>query len=1524
MLKIFLLGQFLVEQDGQVVDVASRPVQSLLAYLVLTTGTRHRRERLGGILWPESAESNARSNLRHALWRLRKALGDAADHVVTDDLTIAFDNGDDVWIDTAILARPLSAGQSIEDFEAAVSLYRGDLLPGFYDDWVFLERERLHAILEQKMGLLLDGLVQEGRWQDVLEWGERWIALGQVPEPAYRALMMAHAGLGDLAGMASVYQRCSQALERELGVEPSEQTLALYEELAAGKLFGGEVSWQPGFGAAPDPGEAPFKGLRYFGEEDATLFFGREELTARMVDHLRTSRFLAVVGASGSGKSSVVRAGLVPALKRGDAPVQDGHVHVITPTAHPLESLAVSLTRDETSLSAAALMADDLARDPRALRLYAQRQVGGAGELLLLVVDQFEELFTQCRSEAERQAFVDNVLTAACPPVPGEEDSECDAGQHVAVVVALRADFYAHCSPYAGLREALERHQVFVGPMSREGLRRAVEEPARQGGWAFQPGLVDLLLQEVKDEPGALPLLSHALLETWHRRRGRTMTLAGYHEAGGVRSAIAHTANRVLDELDPEEQVIARRIFVRLTELGEGTQDTRRRVALSELVSGAADASRVEAVLHRLAAARLVTVGEGTAEVAHEALIREWPALREWLDEGRESIRLHRHLTESARAWQRLDRDPGELYRGARLAQASEWAEAHAGELNPLEGAFLSASLDHARQLEAEREAQRQRELEAARRLAEEQTRTAAAEKKRAAVQARATRRLRRLAAVLGVLMLVALVSALMALRQTQRAEDQAQIARVRELAAASGLQLDADPERSALLALEAIDVTHSAGKSVLPEAANALHRALPALRTQRILTGHDGRVWGLAYSPDGQRLATAGDDATVRVWNVHTGKQVLTLTGHSATIHEVAFSPDGRRIATASFDDTARVWDAATGAELLVLSGHSDNVLDVAFSPDGARLATSSDDTTAKIWDAVSGEELLTLSAHTEAVLGLAFSPDGRYLATASDDNWGRVWDLDGGQLLFSFVHGPVVSDMAFSPDGTRLFTAQGDTTVKVWDVSHVFPPPFSMTGGEADPRLFPPKPLFTLSGHTQNVARMALSPDGAYLATASSDGLAIVWDVQSGEEKLRLAGHRGWVTNVAFSPDGRHLATTSTDGTARVWDWATPSHEVLTLAGHEAKIDAMALSPDGRRLATIGRDSMAKVWDLETGKELVKIIGGGNALELWVASIAFSPDGTRLTSVAVDGSPRVWDAATGKRLLLLAGHGAPVAHVEFSRDGTLLVTAGGRDQTARVWDAATGQQVTILTGHSGAVLHATFSPDGTRIATASEDATARIWDTATGQALATLSAHTAGVAKSLFSPDGARLVTIGLDPDTSPKVWDVVSGEELFTLTGHNGPVLDAVFSSDGALLATADEDGTARVWNMATGEALQVLAGDTNSIFHLTFSPDDTLVATAGFDGQARVWDVDTGQELLALTGHTGGVNAVAFAPDGTRLITAGDDGTVRIYALPVQDVVDLAEERLTRTWTEQECRQFLHLPADECRQAYAIDE
>jgi len=429
----------------------------------------------------------------------------------------------------------------------------------------------------------------------------------------------------------------------------------------------------------PVPGEAPFKGLQYFDVEDAALFYGREALTRDLLAHIQEHRFLAVVGASGSGKSSVVRAGLVAAL--GDDP--NWRIYIVTPTAHPLEKLALNLTSDSESVRDTKTLREDMRADPECLRLYARRLLPEEGKArLLLLVDQFEELFTLCRDLDEREAFINNLMTAVSPEKEGP----------VSVVLTLRADFYHHCMDYQALRIALEKHQKTVGAMTEEELRQAIEAPAEDAGWNFEPGLVDLMLRDVSDEPGALPLLSHALLATWGRRRGRELTLAGYSGAGGVHGAIAKTAEQTYQSLSPDQRAIARNIFLRLTELGEGTQDTRRRASLDELVGHSQDKTSVDAVLKILADARLVTTGKEGAEVAHEALIREWPTLRLWLDEDRESLRIHRHLTESAQAWDTRGRDPDDLYRGTRLTQCADWAKNTQGVLSPLEKEFLDAS----------------------------------------------------------------------------------------------------------------------------------------------------------------------------------------------------------------------------------------------------------------------------------------------------------------------------------------------------------------------------------------------------------------------------------------------------------------------------------------------------------------------------------------------------------------------------------------------------------------------------------------------------------------------------------------------------------------------------------------------------------------------------------------------------------------------------------------------------------------
>ena len=1297
----------------------------------------------------------------------------------------------------------------------------------------------------------------------------------------------------------------------------------LYEAIRDGRL---ERPVQVPVFEAPRPGKPPYKGLQYFEEGDAALFFGREEITARLVGRLDEllsqeyrqeglvgGRFLAIVGASGSGKSSLLRAGLVPALKNKEGAIDRnlslarnrwGQVYLLTPTAHPLETLAITLTRQQASVKAATELIDSLRDDPRSLHLHASQICLDEGRLLL-IIDQFEELFTLCRDEVERVAFIENLLTAAESSGPS------------VIVIALRADFYAHCAQYERLRQALGARQEYIGAMDAVELRRAIEEPARQGGWELEAGLVDVILHDVGKEPGVLPLLSHALIETWQRRTGLTLTHRGYAEAGGVRGAIARTAEVAYERLSPEEQAVARLIFLRLTELGEGTQDTRRRVTQAELVSLSEEAPLVDRVLRRLADARLITMSADTVEVAHEALIREWPTLRDWLNEDREGLRQHRHLTGAALAWQELDRDPGELYRGARLTQALEWAEKPewSAAMNELEHTFLAVSLASAQGEAEEREAARQRELESARALAE-------SEKQRAGEQTAAAIRLRWRAYYLAGALILALLMAgaallywgratttaernaalaaqnaanvrlaltqqalaqsastqavaqastrataeAVALQQRDLASQQAQLAAARELALAANNSLNQDPERSILLALQAVSLTTNAGLPAPYEVQEALHRAVQNSRASLTLNAHQGDVSAIAYSPDGARLASAGIDGTAKVWDAETGELLLTITGYTGAVNDAAFNPDGSRWGTAGADQTARVWDSQTGEEQLTLSGHTGEVTSATFSPDGRRLATTSADGTAKIWDAVTGEDILTLIGHTGWVNSVTFHPDGTHLATVGVDGTARIWDAWTGKQLRQLAgqDGELVG-ITFSPDGARLATCGTDGKARIWDT----------TTGQL---------LQTFSGHRILVRGLAFTPDGKYLVTGSQDGTAKVWDAESGEELFTLSGHAGAVDDVAVSPRcvsppetpfvwcGPWLATAGRDGTARVWNISpTGGSEMLVVPGFYG-----VFSSDGNRL-----------------KVMSQVEAGTLDMQTWQTSIG--RPGRRLSTVSLAGFP------------------APVVAGDITQDGTRLITVSA-DGTAQVWDTDTGESIFRfpLSTHTEGVNDIAISPDGKLLATASDDGTARIWDLESGQELAVLTGHTGFIWSVAFSPDGAHLATGGTDQTV--RLWDAVTGEEMRTLTGHTFPVNVVEFSPDGKQLVSGSMDATARVWDVETGEARFNLNGHTASVISAAFSPDGMLLATGSYDGKGKLWDVSdsstAGQSLLDLD-SPGWPTSISFSPDGSRLVTGSwQDMKVRIYLLDVEDLAVLARSRLTRSLTLEECRKYLH--------------
>jgi WD40 repeat protein/transcriptional regulator with XRE-family HTH domain len=1174
---------------------------------------------------------------------------------------------------------------------------------------------------------------------------------------------------------------------------------------------------------SPVQGIAPYKGLLFFDETDAAWYFGREALTLHLMKRVQdlavdaSSRFLAVVGASGSGKSSLVRAGLGVALKQAG-----WDVRTFTPGGYPSKTLDLQ---------------------------HMQQQTDASHKPHLILVDQFEETFTLCHDESERLAFIETLLQLA------EEPSK-----QPTVVIALRADFYSHCSQYPVLREAVAAEQEYIGQMNSEELRRAIEEPARRGGWELEPGLVDLLLQDIgvhgtsEPEPGALPLLSHALLATWERRRGATLTLDGYRASGGVRGAIAETAESVFtDQLNQTQQELARDVFLRLTELGEGTEDTRRRAALNELVRQSTEATQLRAVLNTLAEARLVTLNEDSAEVAHEALIREWQRLHEWLTQDREGLLLHRHLTESAHEWEARGHDPSELYRGARLAQAREWASVNEERLNESERAFLTASIEQEQHDALERESQRQRELETAQRLAE-------TERARAEEQASSVKQLRQRGIFLTGALGLAIVAAMFAAIFASNVREEALVASVRELSSAANLNLEVDPERSILLALEAVNKTYVVDQTVLPEAEEALHRAIQASRVELTLRGHTETLWSAVFSQDGTKIATASSDGTVKVWDAVTGKELLSVksvtkdakpsTGYFegwGWFWYATFSPDGKYLATADGDGIARIWDAVTGKQVHALVGHRDEVYHVEFSPDGSRLVTVSPDGLAIIWDANTGEKLLTLSEGSPLYWAV-FSPDGLRIAIANyADGWVSIWDVATGERLFTLPHpNTQVDSVAYSPDGSRIVTNSNDQTVRIWDAN-------------------------------------------------------------SGEELLSLYGYTINVTNAAYSPDGKRIATVVRNSQIKIWD-AETGQEFFTIPAHSLDVLTVAFSPDGNRIVTASRDGTAKVWNISPSREFITLVNG--PMSSSGVALAYSPDGTRLAAAYANPIAKVWDLTTGEQLLSLTGHTQGVTFIAYNSDGTRIATAS-EDWTAKVWDAKTGRELRTFSGHTYPVLGVAFSPDGSRIATASADFTARVWDVETGEVIFRFD-YPDSVTSVVFSPDGKIIAASGGLPETAKTTfWDALTGKELFSLTGHTDMIGQIVFSPDGTRLATASRDGSARIWDAISGEALATLLGHDGTVFSVAFSPDGKTIATASADKTAELWDALTGKELLTLHAPDG-LTSVAFSPDGSQLAVAGRDGTARIYLLRIEDLMALAKQRVTRSLTTEECQQYLHVP------------
>lgn len=1153
----------------------------------------------------------------------------------------------------------------------------------------------------------------------------------------------------------------------------------------------------------------PYRGLQVFNEQDAQFYFGRAADIQRLTEKLKVTRFLCVLGPSGSGKSSLVRAGLIPSLRGGDLPGSEMWQIVPTfpPGSAPLETLVLNFAKlsGADSSGLLGLLRDSERALHAAVRDFLQlpQQKNAGTQRVLLVVDQLEEVFTLCDKEAERSQFLANLLYAGSVP-----DGNC------VVVVTMRADFYHKCAAYPEFATALAAQQSLISTMQYEGLVQAIQEPALCVGLEFEPGLVKTIADDVASQPGALPLLEHALLELWKRRKDGQLTLEAYIDAGRVQGAIAKRADAIYDSFNPEEQIVMQRIMLRLTQPGEGTEDTRRRATLGELITRTQDEAIVERVIATLTRPehRLLTTDEQTGvrivEVSHEALIRGWDRLRKWLDEDREGLRVHRRLSEAAKEWQEQKQpgtsDDGLLYRGLALARASDWRKRHEAELNEVEREFLKESEALKQRLEEEQREREQRELETAQRLA-------AAAQAQTALERKA--RVRQRYSILVLAGLVVMTSAL-----SYYAYQQYKDSRSRELAATATRVLPDDPHLSILLAAEAIKISPTAqAELVLREA------LVKGYGIKNILRGHTGVVISATFTPDGKWIVTASADATARIWEAASGRLILELKNPTGVIISAAFSPDSKQIVTAGEDKTVRVWDAASGSMVLELKGHNDTVNSATFSPDGKQIVTAGVDKIVKVWDVASKRMVLELKGHTEVINSAAFSPDGKQIITASEDKTTRIWNATSGSMVFDMILTKGLASASFSPDGKQIVIAGGDGMVEVWELT-----------GEHKTR--------ALEGHTGVVYRAAFSPDGKQVVTASEDKTARIWDVASASMVLELKGHTGKVISAAFSPDGKQVVTASEDKTARVWEVAS-ERTVIELKGHTAHVNSASFSPDGKRVVTTSGDRTARVW--EAGSERM-------VLELgWFPTFAtdatFSPDGKQVVTVSEEETAKVWDVTSGGMVLELKGHTRRVISAAFSPDGKRIVTASG-DKTAKVWDAVSGRTLLELKGHTGDVSSAAFSADGKQVVTASYDSTAKVWDAASGSIVLDLKGHLDKVIGAAFSSDGKRIVTISLDETT--RVWDTASGSLVVEIKEYGPYANSAAFSPDGKWIVTAASDRTARVWEAASGRLMLELRAHMGTVQSAAFSPDGKQIVTASSDEIARIFDCEELGDLDSL--------------------------------------------------------------------------
>lgn len=1131
----------------------------------------------------------------------------------------------------------------------------------------------------------------------------------------------------------------------------------------------------------------PYRGLEAFQAEDAQFFFGRDRFRLEILKDLETQQLITVIGPSGSGKSSLVFAGLLPSLmKQGNWLTGN-----FRPTRYPLFGLAsacISLLQTGIGDAERFLYASQLKVEIEEARLHFGQLVGSIleknpGKKILLVVDQFEELYTECEDEKQQQLFIDQLLEVI------------HSNPNFTLVLTLRADFLEYALSYRPFADAIPAADAMLGPMNLEELREAIQKPIENLA-TIEPGLTERILEDVEQEPGKLPLLEFALTQLWEKRTNGLLTHKAYSEIGGVGKALAKYAEAKFQELSEVDQQRAKRVFIQLVRPGDETQDSRKTQDTRRLATRSEVGHDNWDLIVWLATKRLVVTGidkftrEETVEVVHEALIREWERLQKWINTGR-SFRLWQERLQAAyNQWQRVNQSKDALLQGIDVGDAEGWLQRRADEISPEQRSFIKRSINL-------RDWKRRRTVYISTGMST-------------------------IVSVLGIL------TGLFAIGQTNE-KINAQIA-LAESKFALGQKLDALVEAiGASGELQRFPGKYVAQIATRQVVIDTLPKLVYGVRESNRFSDHSDKVENAIFSPDGKIIATTSADESVKLW-CSNGKLLDTLDEHRNWVNSASFSVNGEFLLTASSDKTVKLWKinlqdgqddkCPTVNPDLVESfrGHQGWVTDVEFLQGAQKFITSSRDGTVKIWDIENGliqdiiiepdresatneiwgiavhpkDEVFAaasqdgtvklmgfdgtfvdvLQAHSQRVRDVNFSPDGKLIVSGSDDNTGIVWSYNEGKLLYRLEgHEGHVNQVRFSPDNQAIATvSDGDSNnLKLWNLNGAL--------------------LATLEGHTARVKGVDFSPDGATIATASWDTTVRLWDVR-GITPLNLQGHVNRTMDVNFSPDDIILASASWD--RRMILWNVDSGDRVREFQHTDRLNSAIFSPDNELIATTtsSRDRTISLWD-RNGLSVARI---HNAHDDYIRDLSFSPDGQLFVTASGDRTVKVW-TRDGELLRTIQAHLQGVYGVAFSPDGKIIASSS-QDRTVKLWNLQ-GELLKTLEGHNDWVWNVSFSPDGQVIASASEDGTVKLWNQ-DGTPIKTLEDHTARVSDVAFSPDG-QLIATG-SADATIKLWNS-DGQLLTTIEGHLDRVMSVSFSSDSRLLASSSVDGEVKIWDLSS---------------------------------------------------------------------------------------------------------------------------